>query len=446
LASILFRLFLVTSESLNYCLFYLFAVSGFEVTGFVDPWSFLTIGSSVAAVNLAMKRGNFRYFTIALANIAVFWVSLRLGRNPLTLVSTSGSPASMAGFLATWVLLLAAGGRAVFLSWTKDPPRYGLFDINVAALFLMLLLASSFEVPLPGVHALLFLAILSNVLMLFFGSRREGSGQGSRRSLLALAVLLVPVWLIGNSDILSVLEQPAESVIEFSKPFFGLLLQGLGAVLLVIFRFMRLIPRRQAPTVSSGGPSATDEELMPAGEAGLLEKYLILGMAIIVAVLAVLGALYMLWLLVRFLLHKRTGAASGEVWKRPSFRAFLVAMYRALKRLALMASIFLPLPITAERAYGFLLFWGKHKGKPRKADETAYEYLERLRARFPDREREFSRITGSFVRHRYSREGKVFERGLKWYVLKLYVRFPFPKAQAKGKSQDPKASTVNGQR
>ncbi len=102
-------------------------------------------------------------------------------------------------------------------------------------------------------------------------------------------------------------------------------------------------------------------------------------------------------------------------------------MYRALKRLALMASIFLPLPITAERPTVPTLL-GKHRGSPRKPDETAYEYLERLLERFPDRERELSRITGSFVRHRYSREGKVFERGLKWYLLKLYVRVPFLKA------------------
>ena len=425
--SILFRLFLVASESLNFSLFYLFAVSGFEAAGFVDPWSFLTVGASVAAVNLAMGRGNFRYLTIALANVAIFWISLRMGRNTLSIYTVSGSPPAMAGFLATWVLLLFVAGRAAFLSWTKDPPRYGLFDINIAALFLMLLLASSFGVALPGVHVLLFLAILSNLLMLFFGSRRGGPGQGSRRSLLALAALLVPVWLIGNSDILSVLEQPAESVIEFSKPFFELLLQGLMTVLLVIFRIMKLVPRKEEQTFSGGGPAVAEEGLVLPGETGPLMQILLWGMTLAVLVLAVLSLLYMLWLLFHFLLHKRAGPASGEAWSRPSFRSFLVTLFRAMKRLALIAGIFLPLPITAERAYGFLLFWGKHRGSPRKADETAYEYLERLLEKFPNRERELSRITGSFVRHRYSREGKVFERGLKWYVLKLYVRVPFVK-------------------
>jgi hypothetical protein len=213
-------------------------------------------------------------------------------------------------------------------------------------------------------------------------------------------------------------------VVKFSTPFFELLLQGLTAVLLVLFRFMRLIPRRQAPTETGGGPSAAEEEMMPVGETSPFVEYLFMALAVIVVVLAALAVLYMLWLLVRFLLYKRTGPRSGEGWSRPSFRAFLAAMFRTLKRAFVMASIFLPVPITAERAYGFLLFWGKHRGRPRKPDETAYEYLARLLERFPDRERELSRITGSFVRHRYSKEGKVFERGLKWYVLKLYLRVP----------------------
>ncbi len=428
MTGLLFRLFLVISESLNFCLLYLFATSGFGVAGFVNPWSFLTVSASVAAVNLAMRRGSFRYLAIAVANVTVFVAALRLGRDPAALFSAPGNPAAVAGFWATWMLLLAAGGRAAFLSWTRDPRRYGLFDINIAALFLMLLLASSFGIRLPGVHVLLFLAILSNILMLFFGSRGESSGKGRWRVLLGLAALMVPVWLIGNSDALSVLEQPAGSLIEFSKPFFRLLLQGLTAVLLVIFRLMKLAPRKQIQTGAGEGSAVAEEGLLLPWETGPFMQALLCGMTVAVLVLAALLVLYMLWMLVSFLLQRRTGSVSGGTWSRPSFRAFLVAMYRALKRLALMASIFLPLPITAERAYGFLLFWGKHRGSPRKPDETAYEYLERLLERFPDRERELSRITGSFVRHRYSREGKVFERGLKWYLLKLYVRVPFLKA------------------
>ncbi|MGC9372654.1 MAG: DUF4129 domain-containing protein [Thermovirgaceae bacterium] len=420
----LFRLFLVISESLDYCLLYLYAASGFGVAGFVNPWSFVTLMASVTAVNLAMRRGSFRYLTIALANLAVFGLTLHLAWSPSGLFSVPHEPAAMMGFLSTWGLALFAGSRAAFLAWTADPPRYGLFDINVAIVFLLLVLASSFEVPLPGVHGLVFLAILSNALMLYFGSKSESSRQGSARALFALAALLVPVWLIGYSDALWVLESPAESVVDFSTPLFELILQGLLAMLLAIFRVMRLIPRRQAPTETSGGPSAAEGEMMPAGETSPFVEYLFMALAVIVVLLAALALLYMVWLLVRFLLYKKTGPQSGEGWSRPSFGAFLAAMFRTLKRVFVMVSIFLPLPITAERAYGFLLFWGKHKGRPRKSDETPYEYLRRLMERFPDRRRELSRITGSFVRHRYSKEGKVFERGLKWYVLKLYLRVP----------------------
>lgn len=426
MTGVLFRLFLVISESLDYCLLYLYAASGFGVAGFVNPWSFVTLMASVATVNLAMRRGSFRYLTIAVANLAVFGLTLHLVWSPSGLFSIPHEPAVMMGFLSTWGLALFAGSRAAFLAWTADPPRYGLFDSNVAVVFLLLVLASSFEVPLPGVHGLVFLAILSNALMLYFGSKSESSRQGSARALFALAALLVPVWLIGYSDALWVLESPAESVVDFSTPFFELILQGLLAVLLAIFRLMRLIPRRQAPTETGGGPSAAEGELMPAGETSPFVEYLFMALAVIVVLLAALAVLYMMWLLVRFLLYKKTGPQSGEGWSRPSFGAFLAALLRALKRTFVMASVFLPLPITAERAYGFLLFWGKHKGRPRKPDETPYEYLRRLLERFPDRGRELSRITGSFVRHRYSEEGKVFERGLKWYVLKLYIRLPRP--------------------
>ncbi len=423
LTGVLFRLFLVFSESLNYCLLYLYAASGFGVAGFVNPWSFVTLMASVAVLNLLMRRGSFRYLTISLANVAVFGVTLHLAWSPSGLFSIPPEPAVMMGFLATWGMALFAGSRAAFLAWTKEPPKYGHFDINVAAVFLLLVLASSFEVPLPGVHGLVFLAVLSNALMLYFGSKSESSRRVSARALFALAALLVPVWLIGYSDALWVLESPAESVVEFSTPFFELLLQGLTAVLLVLFRFMKLAPRRPAAE-TGGGPSAAEDKMMPVGETSPFVEYLFMALAVIVVVLAALAVLYMLWLLVRFLLYKRTGPRSGEGWSRPSFRAFLATLFRTLKRAFVMASIFLPVPITAERAYGFLLFWGKHRGRPRKPDETAYEYLARLLERFPDRERELSRITGSFVRHRYSKEGKVFERGLKWYVLKLYLRVP----------------------
>jgi hypothetical protein len=331
----------------------------------------------------------------------------------------------MMGFWATWALLAAAGGRAIFLSWTKDPPRYGLFDINIAALFLMLLLASSFNIPLPGVRGLLFLALLSNLLMLFFGARQKGSAPGRGQPLLALAALLVPIWVIGHSDALAVLEKPAGSVVEFSKPFFELLLQALTAVLLAIFRLMRLVPRRQAPLGQEGGFTIAEEGLAPPVESSPFLQFLLWGMVIIIALLALLGTLYLLWLLVRFLLQKRTARGRGETWFRPSFRDFLAALFKSLKRLALLVTVFLPLPIGAGQAYRFLLLWGKNRGIPRKADETAYEYLDRLLERFPDRERILTRITGSFVRHRYSREGRVFERGLKLYVLELYLRVPY---------------------
>ncbi len=425
MSNLLFRLFLVTSESLNFCLLYLYAISGLGVAGFMNPWSFLTIGPSLTALNLAMRRTRFRYITIAFANIVVFAATLSMGKNPEALFSFPDNSPAILGFLATWLILLIAGGRGVFLSWTKNPPRFGLFDINMAFLFLILVLSSSFGIHLPEVHSIIFLAILSNLLMLFFGSRSECSGQASRRAFLALAALLVPIWLIGHSEALSVLGQPAETAIRFSKPFFELLLQGLSTVLLVIFRFTKLVPHRQAPADSGGNLVVGEENLMPPGKTGFFVQCLFVAMAVFVVILATLLTLYLLWLIVRFLLHKRTNPASGDIWSRPSFRAFLATLYRALKRMALMATIFLPLPITAERAYSFLLFWGKHRGNPRNADETAYEYLARLLERFPERERELTRITGSFVRHRYSREGKVFEQGLKWYVLKLYLRAPF---------------------
>ena len=167
---------------------------------------------------------------------------------------------------------------------------------------------------------------------------------------------------------------------------------------------------------------------MPAGESGPFIRYLLWCMAVFIAVLALLGILYLLWLLLSFLFQKRSGRAEGETWSRVTFRDFLAVLFRAMKRLALLIAVFLPLPIGAGQAYRSLLLWGKSKGSPRRPDETAYEYLDRLIERFPGRERELSRITGSFVRHRYSREGRVFEKGLKWYVLRLYLgRFPLPK-------------------
>ncbi len=300
MAGVLFRLFLVISESLDYCLLYLYATSGFGVAGFVNPWSFVTIMASLAVLNLALRRGSFRYLTIALANCAVLVLTLHLSWSPSGLFSVPAEPVVMMGFLSTWGMVLFAGSRATFLAWTADPPRYGLFDINVAAVFMMLVLASSFEVPLPGVHGLVFLAILSNVLMLYFGSKSESSRRVSSRALLALAALLVPVWLIGYSDALWVLESPAESMVRLSTPFFELLLRALTAVLLAIFRLMRLIPHRQAPTETGGAPPSSEEEMMPAGETSPLVEYLFIGLAIIVVLLAVMAVLYMLWLLVRF--------------------------------------------------------------------------------------------------------------------------------------------------
>ena len=431
MTSLLFRMFLVAGESLNFTLLYLYALSGLGAKGFVNPWTFLTMASSVAAVNLAMGRGNFRYLAIVLANLSVFLAALLFGRGQAGLFSLPGDLQGLMGFWATWTLLAAGGGRAAFLAWTKNPPRYGLFDINMVTFFLVLLLASSFNIHLPGVQRLLFLAILSNVLMLFFGSREEIPGHGHSRSLpslAALAALLVPMWVIGHSDALSLLEKPAGSVVEFSKPFFDLLLQALTAVLLAIFRLMKLVPRQQVPAGPEGGFAIAEEGLMPAGESGPFIRYLLWCMAVFIAVLALLGILYLLWLLLSFLFQKRSGRAGGGGWSRVTFRDFLAGLFRAMKRLALLIAVFLPLPIGAGQAYRSLLLWGKSKGSPRRPDETAYEYLDRLIERYPGRERELSRITGSFVRHRYSREGRVFEGGLKWYVLKLYLgRFPLPK-------------------
>ena len=431
MTKLLFRMFLVAGESLNLGLLYLYALAGLGSKGFVNPWTFLTMASSVAAANLVMGKRRFRYLTIIMVNLSVFLAALMYAEGRTELFSFPEDFPKMMGFWATWAFLVFGGARAAFLAWTKNPPRYGLFDINMATLFLVLLLASSFKIPLPGVQRLLFLAVLSNVLMLFFGSREEIPGHGDRGtlpSLAALAALLVPMWVIGHSDALSLLEKPAGSVVEFSKPFFGLLLQALTAVLLAIFRLMKLVPRQQVPAGPEGGFAAAEEGLMPPSEPGPFIRYLLWGMVIFIAVLALLGVLYLLWLLVSFLFQKRSGGAVGEAWSRVTFRDFLARLFRAMKRLALLIAVFFPLPIGAGQAYRSLLLWGKSKGSPRRSDETAYEYLNRLIERFPGRERELSRITGSFVRHRYSREGKVFERGLKWYVLRLYLgRFSLPK-------------------
>ena len=218
MTSLLFRMFLVAGESLNFSLLYLYALSGLGAKGFVNPWTFLTMASSVAAANLAMGRRNFRYLTIVLVNLSVFLAALLFGRGQAGLFSLPGGLQGLMGFWATWTLLAAGGGRAAFLAWTKNPPRYGLFDINMVTFFLVLLLASSSTftcrvcgASVPGRP--------SNVLMLFFGSREE----------ILVTDTAAPCrpwrhwrpywyrWVIGHSDALSLLENRG-SVVELSKP------------------------------------------------------------------------------------------------------------------------------------------------------------------------------------------------------------------------------------
>ena len=45
MTSLLFRMFLVAGESLNFTLLYLYALSGLGAKGFVNPWTFLTMAS-----------------------------------------------------------------------------------------------------------------------------------------------------------------------------------------------------------------------------------------------------------------------------------------------------------------------------------------------------------------------------------------------------------------
>ena len=398
---------------------YLLVAFGVGFAPALKPWFLPALAATATALNYKFSRGSYRNLTIVCGNLVLLLVAV-LATGWL---QRAVSPVD---YIVIWILLFGIFFRSIYLS-RRGADVFLHFDLSVTVIFFILLITGLARRPWPGnslAHGVFSAQYRRRIPI----TERRGDRRTSSRLGAALAAaVLVPLYLSARS-FFPYLFQPAQFFYELGKPVAGMFKYLLYVILSFYFRF-------NAKT--AGSPRAAADAGFEESYAGtvsespwfvLIAKVLFWLLIFITAAASVALLLYLLGLLLNWLLKRGVmpGASGARNTGTFSWRLLLRAWGRAVVRLvenvAMLILPWLPGRIGIAQAYRVLLKWGSYRRYPRKSWETPYEYLDRLKQRFPGCRQELTAITASYVQFRYGKEnsGRFSHGDMKVFLRRLY--------------------------
>jgi hypothetical protein len=348
--------------------------------------------------NLFLAKGRHRYLTIAVGNILLFTLLADLLGGGLKSLFVFNEPAALCGFAFFFWL----GFRAFFLTRRKNIDVYLHFDLSVGIIFLIIVFGGMAQALLPDSLAWFLASFLFNAAALsLIQDEKEAGSRPAWPGIILVSLVLIPFSLLLDS-LSPYLYAPARFFYDLGRPVVSLL----GRIFVF---FVRLLygPRSlredsvsqlvlTAPLGGSPGTTAVSPWF------DILAKAFFWLAVFVLAATAVSLTLYLLGRLVVWLLGRQ--AVEESAARNPTLRGGLRRLMLALReRLRAMIVPWFPGKIDVPTAYRVLLRWGIHKRCPRRTCETPFEYLNRLKKRFPGYQEELREITGYYVEFKYGR-------------------------------------------
>lgn len=381
----------------------------------VPSWFFPVMAAAATLANLKLKMGGGRNLVLFLANLLL----LGLAVSAANLLQPRGLFDSVIlNLLLLWVFF-----RSLYLVWKGRIDIYLHFDAGLAVIFLLTLLIAVAQAPLAQGLFWLAASYVFNILSVSLaqsGEKDEGSipwlGAG------IITVLMVPLFLLARS-LFPYLFEPARFLYDLGSSALMLFANFLALFLKGYFMFnanKETASQQAADTAFAENPAAA----APGSPFfAFMAKFTTWLMIILAVVLFVLLCGYLIRLFLNWLLKRPV---------RPSYQARRQSMFSwrwllgSLKLLGdtvkMLLLPWLPVTISTIQAYRALLKWGVYRNFPRRGCETPFEYLNRLKERFPRYQQELTAITASFVACKYGPStNNVASRDLKNSLRRLYL-------------------------
>lgn len=390
-------LILIFSETCYLYPLYQLAAIGLGEVPALSFWLLLLFAAAAVLINLKLTSGEYRKITLAIANLCLFVPVLLL----LILLKETGILITViSGILLGWLIL-----RSNILAVKSSIDVFVHFDLSVIVIFIVLLIIGGLKIPLGSGITWLMVSFLLNLVCL---SLYAGKSQGYLSWLGAVfsAIVLLPLFFTARY-FLPLLFEPAQFLYAVGKPIVGVIGNIIGFFFIGYMTYHA--NRREESsklttdtnTVQVSGGSAPDS---PVFMWIMKIAYILVEIVIIIA--AVAFAIYLLRLFLAWLLRLQGKAVPHILLSKNKFswRRLFIDILLFWDRLWVFMIPWLPVRLDIAKAYRTLLKWGLYKRFPKNADETPYEYLNRLKIYFPQHEKDLDRLTIHYVQYKYGKE------------------------------------------
>ncbi len=413
--SILLKLSLIFSETCFHIVFYYSIITGLlKCEAYINPVFLFILTGVLTIMNMFLSMKKMMFITIGLINSAVlvflFWLaSLQSGVFLFTFSGDAGSIVNAVLFQLTMVWLIF---RSVYIAFKKKSFNvFGHFDLFICLTFLSFLISHLLKGAIPGGTVWVIIALFLNIFSLYIYSNAGEDNNPLAGWVLAAVVVLIIYLSKGSDSLFPHISGTAGFLYDiFEKSFMFII----GIFAYLISTMVKLTQRMRSPKAAEEGGSenAAAGGFVPAeeGPAWLnIVLQIVIGIVVVIFAILILALLYSLirWMISRLL--KRTGGDAVQAsydpfayWKR--LLAWIKDRFGKLglpKWMESLAVIFLPHRMTIQLVYRQLLRWGALKRRPRKIQETPYDYCERLAVSFPEVSVIMEKITSSYVEYRY---------------------------------------------
>jgi len=306
------------------------------------------------------------------------------------------------------------------------------FEIGLALIFIIFLLASLLAIPIPNGIIGLILFFISSAGALSLTKWEEESLASAWSGLGFGAIVLIPLALTVSlmlpfmNNVAGIIYQLATPVLIFARDL-------LAQILLFLFKRTHLTPDR-----GTALPTENNTQDALAYKASVMPMWLayifkIIGW-VIIGVILIIVALLILYLIKKIFLKilKVENAGRGGPYFEESFLSWLKNILYSFRQYLIKVwvciLIFLPHKISVYKAYNALLNWGASRKYPREKPETPYEYCQRLSNHFPQQKINIRLITDCYVAYKYGNKkpgleaSKKLERSLRKLYLSRFTK------------------------
>ncbi|MEG6523715.1 DUF4129 domain-containing protein [Desulfotomaculum sp. 1211_IL3151] len=291
------------------------------------------------------------------------------------------------------------------------------FEVSLVIMFIVLMIAELLGMMIPHLVICMLLVLFGSFVML--SMIKPGHEKIKPWAVtLYFGGILLPIMMVA-SLFQAYLYGFSTNLFGLAQPFATYLVNILAIILKFLLGKNDMVPQRTDVVSESSTTELKTEFMMDktSGETSFVVEIMLYLLIAGMLIALIVGILYLLGRIWRK--AGQTQTPQKFVLPRVKIIPILISL---LRKIYLLASLFLPVKYGVGEAYYYLLKWASQRNYPKAEWETPYEFCNRLCKQFPRHIGIFKIITDNYVQYSYGHKQITSKesRELKRMIGKLY--------------------------